>query len=300
MRPWQFGKAKGPGIEIGESYYLSVLCSRSVLPSIYEVVNPNGDGGAAVGLGAPLSGDAADRAVLRKPMGRGAYAITTKDRKTVIELIVVPKEEVGFDPDQFATSSLALDASPELVARLRGTWNLAQLRFRSYDPAVYPALDFFLGIAARIAMLAEGVVADAISLRYLLPEEVFHSNRMDPGIDARDHVTVGLRERPDGIHAYTLGLRKFNQPEHEILNLFEADQGLAKAFLLAVTQKVLLGDITRQGDQFGAPKMFFEAREGGFDQELWHGTPVFELLPPTAHTAGEALRAWAKESGMPY
>ncbi|AIE83406.1 hypothetical protein [Fimbriimonas ginsengisoli] len=298
MRPWQFSRPKGPGFEIGQSYYLSVLCSSSVLPSIVEIVNPKGEGGAMEGFGAPLAGDSADRTILHRPLERGTYVVASKDRKTVIRLVVISKEEAGFDPEAFAQSAMSATANPEMLARLRGTWNLAQLVFESFDPLVYPALDLFLGVAARIASLGEGVVADAVSQRYLLPDEVFHVPRLDPRVDARDHVSVGFRVRPDGRHAFTMGMRKFNLPEHEILNLFEEDLPFAEPFLLALAEKVLLGDLTRPGDQFGVPKLSFEARDGGFDQELWQGTPVYELLPPTSRTPGECLRAWATEVGI--
>lgn len=298
MRPWQFGKPKTPGFGISRDFYLSVLCSASILPSIRDVVNPDGDGGAAVGFGAPLNAAAADKGLLRQPMERGAYAVVSKDKKTVLQLLVVSRDEAGYDPEAFAQSSMALGADPELLARIRGTWNLAQLRYESHDPMVYSALDFLLGVSARLAQLGDGVVADPISRRYMLPQGVFHPGRTDPRIDARDHVSVNFRVRKDGLHAYTLGLQKFNLPEHEILNLLDSDQRLAAAFLTGVAQKILQGDLTRSGDLFGSPSMFFQAREGGFDRALWENMPVFELLPPTAHTATEALQAWAKETGI--
>lgn len=298
MRSWPFGKPKTPGFGISRDYYLTVLCSRAVLPSIFEIVNPEGKGGSAVGFGAPLAGDGADKSVLQRPLERGAYVVASKDRKTVMRLVVISKEEAGFDPEAFAQSSMAAGASAELLARLRGTWNLVQLMFESHDPMVYPSLDLFLGIAARIADLGDGVVADAICRRYLLPNEVFRRDRMDPRIDARDHVVVQFRDRPEGIHAYTLGMHKFSMHEYEITNLLEEDRPLAEAFLLALVQRVLIGDLTREGEQFGAPKMSFEARTGGFDRSMWEGTPVYELIPPTSHSPGEALRAWAKETGL--
>ena len=118
------------------------------------------------------------------------------------------------------------------------------------------------------------------------------SKRLDPLIDVRDHVEVKFELRPDGIHAFTLGMQKFALPEYEMLNLLEEDQNEAANFLITLCQSVLLGDMTKTGDRFGSPKALFEARDGGFDTRLWQGLPVFELLPPTANTAGEALHAW--------
>jgi hypothetical protein len=160
---------------------------------------------------------------------------------------------------------------------------------------VYPALDFLLGVCSRLAFLSDGLVADPISQRYLLPDEVFHSNRVDIRIDARDHISVRFQTRSDGVHAFTLGMQKFALPEYEITGLFEIDKDAANHFLLLIAQTTLLGDLTLQGSQYGSLKAPFEARTGGFDRALWDGIDVFELLPPTSLTASEALQAWASE-----
>jgi hypothetical protein len=297
MRSWPFSKPKTPGFGISRSYYLTILSSRSVLPAIAEVANPAGIGGAVVGLAVPLEGTG-EKAALLQPMHRGPYVIASKDRKTVLKMMVLSKQEAGYDPEDYVNSTLAVGRDPELLVRIRATWTIAQLVFESHDPAVYPALDFFLGIAARLANLSDGVVADSISLRYLLPNQVLAEARLDPLIDVRDHVDVKFELRPDGLHAYSLGMQKFALPEYEILNLFEQDQPISERFILALCQGVLLGDLTKAGDQFGSPKALFEARDGGFDAKLWQGTPVFELLPPTTKTASEALQLWSEEGSV--
>ncbi len=264
------------------------------MPSIVQIINPAGDGGAATGMCAPLTGGS-DKARLARPLERGPYAVASKDRKTIVKMLVLSKEEAGYDPETFALSTLAADADPELIARLRATWTLAQFTFESHDPMVYPALDFLLGVCTRLAYLSDGLVADPISQRYLLPHEVFHSNRVDPRIDARDHVSVRFRVRPDGLHAFTLGMQKFALPEYEITGLSEQDSDLAARFLLVIAQTSLLGDLAKQGTLYGSVKAPFEARTGGFDKALWEGVDVFELLPPTRLTASEALAAWRSE-----
>ncbi len=265
-----------------------------MLPSIAEVANPSGIGGAAIALGVPLD-STRDKALLVQPMERGAYVIASKDRKTVLRLIIVSKEEAGYDPEEYANSPLAIGRDPELVVRIRATWTIGQLVFESHDPGVYPALDLFLAVAARMALLSDGVVADSISQRYLLPENVIAQNRVDPRVDVRDHVDVKFEARPDGLHAYTLGMQKLALPEYEIHNLLDEDIPYAQAFLMALCQSVMLGDLTKEGEHFGSTKALFEARDGGFDKRLWHDLPVFELLPPTTKTPGEALRAWNEE-----
>lgn len=285
MRPWQFSKPKTPGFGISRGYYLSVLLAKNPLPSIFEVVNPKGEFGAVVGFGVPLGTD--DKDALRQPLERGYYAVASKDRKTVLKLTVVPKEEAGFDPEAFARSLQAQTLEPDLVARIRATWTLGQLTFESHDPMVYEALDFHLSLAQRLASLTDGVVADPVGQRYLLPEQVFHNDRIDPRVDARDHVTVQTRTLPNGVHAYTLGLRKFELPELEITGLLPDESQTAARFLLVAAQTQLLGQLIRPGDRVGR----FQAAEGGFDKSIWEGISVLELLPPTTMTAGEALSA---------
>ena len=266
------------------------------MPTIHDIVNPEGDGGAAVGMCAPTTGQP-DKSRLTSPLTRGPYALASKDRKTVLKMLVMSKEEAGYDPDAFALSSFASDADPELVARLRATWTLAQFTFESHDPMVYPALDFLLGVCSRLASLSDGVVADPVAQRYLLPHEVFHLDRADPRVDARDHVAIQVQTRPDGIHAFTLGMQKFALPEFEITGLLESETHLAGRFLLLVAQSTLLGNLPDNGSRYGSNRLPFEARDGGFDRGLWEGISVLELLPPTKATAGEALAAWREDIG---
>ena len=232
---FRFSKPKTPGFGIDKDYYLSVLSSSSQLPPLLALVNPGGDGGAVPGFGAPLASTATKEA-LREPLSRGAYVLSTKDRKTVLQMLVVSKEEAGYDPEAFALSDLAAGADPELVARLRGTWTLAQFRFKSHDPAVFPAIQFLLSLCVRMASLAEGVVADPISQRYSLPEDAFHPTLGDPPIDIRDLVTVKVGGAEDGLSAYTLGMQKLSLPEFEILGLTEAAEADAVRFLLGLCQ----------------------------------------------------------------
>jgi len=294
VRAFQFSKPKTPGFGLSSSYYLTVLSSASVLPSINALVIPGGAGGAIDGFGVPLASNVGKDSLAR-PMERGIYAVATKDRKTVLKARVLSKEEAMFDSEAFAMSSLAKSASPELLARIRATWTLIQFSFESHDPMVYSALDFLMDIVQRLAMLTEGGVADPISRRYRLPAELLQPVRMDPKIDARDHVDIVLRSRPDGIYAHSLGMQKFALPELELAGLLTEDKESAIRILLAICQNTLLGDLAKSGDHFGSSSMPFEVRDGGFDQALWGGLPVLELLPPTTKTPHEALASWEIE-----
>ncbi|MEZ0324418.1 MAG: hypothetical protein ACAH95_00805 [Fimbriimonas sp.] len=296
MRAWQFSKPKTPGFGISSAYYLSVLSSRATLPPIREVVNPKGTGGAVEGFGVPLMAGS-DKDDLDRPMERGAYALASKDQKTVLRLMVISKEEAGFDPEAITRSAMAAQLGPEEMARIRATWTLCQLTFESHHPMVAPGLDFLLGVAERLGTLCEGMIADAVSQRYLLPEQVFAKRRplVKLAIYPEEHVSINFRAREDGIHAYTLGLQKFVFPELEISNLFEGDEEAAALGLLWLAQQMLNGAKVEAGFEVGAPTMPFEISHGGFDKGLWEGTPVFELLPPTTVTSSEAVQAWAKE-----
>jgi hypothetical protein len=295
---WPF-KQKSPGFGISKEFYLSVLCSRAVMPSAIELANPKAEGGAVEGFAVPLS-DSAGQESLARPMERGAFAVASKDRKSVLRLLVVSKEDAGFDPEAILESRMAAGLGPELLARLRATWTLAQLTFESHDPQVYPTVRFALRIAQRLAHLTEGVVADPLSQRYLLPEAVFHLPPQSEEVDARDVVQVHLREDPgEGLHAYTLGLRKFAMPEFEITGLAPNTEADAGRFLYAAAQAVLVQGPVEPGRHMGADRLPFEVAQGGLERSVWGETPCFELLPPTGSTSTEALGAWLVETGQP-
>lgn len=290
-RPWQFGKPKTPGFGLNKAYYLTVLSSKPVLPPMLTIINPKGAGGAVEGFGAPLS-ENADKESLGKPLERGAYAIASKDQKTVLRLLVMSKEEAGYDPEPFLRSPMAKEMDEELLVRIRSTWVIGQLTFESHDPMVYPAIDFQLDFASRLAELTEGVVSDPISRRYLLPEHVKQPLRADPRIDAREVIGLSHRAKETGIHLFTLGMQKFGLREFEITGVEIGDLVLAESLVMSLCQSALLGMIPANGDRIGPKGHEFEIREGGFDRALWEGIEVFELIPPTTRTPGECLHAW--------
>lgn len=250
MKLFQFSKPKNPGFGLSADFYLTVLSSKAPLPSILELVNPATANGAVEGFGAPLA-SGADKASLSLPLERGVWVVASKDRKTVLRLRVLSKEEAGFDPEAFLRSAKSAGIADDVAARLRATWSLLQFTFESHDAMVYPALDFLLDVAERAANLTDGLVADPICARYLLPEAVRHRPPVDSRVDARDHVTVGARVADGSIAAHTAGLRKFSLPELEIDGLDESDLTSATTFLLATAQAILLGQRLEPGSRFG-------------------------------------------------
>lgn len=292
MRSLQFSRPKGPGFGISKAYYLSVLSSKPVMPPILALINPKQEGGAIEGFGAPLM-PGVGKDFLSQPMIRGAYALASKDRKTVIKMLVLSKEEAGFDPEPIVRSRLAETLDPEIIVSIRSTWMLAQLTFESHDPGVFAAIHFHLQLASRLARLTEGVVADPIAQRYLLPNDVVGATSAT-SVCAPDLVTIHSKQRPDGYHVFTLGMQKFALPELEIVGIDPQVLDLASRFLLGMSQSVLNSKLLYSGAHVGDPSVPFELREGGLDRGLWEGIPVLELLPPTRATATDALEAWQR------
>ncbi len=292
MRPWQFSKPKNPGFGISREFYVSVLSTRSVLPSLLELVSPDGANGSVVGFGVPLA-EGKSKDALHQPLERGRYAIFSKDKKTCLDVMALSAQEAGFDPEAFARTSMAQALDPEVLTRVRGAWTLLQFRFQSHDAMVYPALDFLQDLCDRLATLCEGVVADPLAAKYRLPGTWRMPERLDPRVDAREHISFNTH---GGDSMFTSGMRKFVLPELEMQGLDAAWMKQAEAFLILACQNALLGDLIKQQDRLGAKARGFEALPGGLDRARWEGIPVFELVPPSGVTSGEALAAWVEEA----
>jgi hypothetical protein len=272
-----------------------VLAAKAQMPTLLRVVNPKGEDGAVAGFGVPLAATA-KKEDLAAPLARGVYAVSSPDRKTVLKMMVMPREEAGFDPDAFARSPLAQGWDPELRLRVGATWMLAQLTFESYDPETYPALDFLLSVARRLAELCDGVVADPVAQVYRLPGQVFSPRPTDAPIVAADHVQAKRRDHEGAVHAYTAGLVKFDLPEVEVYGVAPENAAMAERFLLALAQTVLTGARLEPGAVVGARSAPFKVAVGGLDRGLWEGVPCLELLPEGKATADDALAAWAGAS----
>lgn len=283
---WPFSKPKTPGFGISEGFYLSVLAGTARLPAIVEVVEPKGQAGTVKGFGAPLTGGA-DKSKLVTPIERGAYAIASPDQKTVLQMLVLPKEEAGFDPEAFLNSSLSLGMPDEMRNRIKAVWTLCQLTFRAHDPAVYPSLDFLLAIASRLGVLTEGVVADPLGQTYRLPERVPLPDSRHP-VDTRNYVTIGTEEG----YVWTMGMQKFALPEFEI-EVAAGDEPLAGEFLLGLCQGVLVNGPLEPGVKVGSRRTPLQVADGGLTPK-WEGIACYEVIP-SGGDVHEALKAWAEE-----
>lgn len=292
-RIFKFAKPKTPGYGISKNFYLSVLAGHAQLPSPDEIANPQAARDAVEGFLAPLmAGSSKDD--LHKPLARGIYALASKDRKTVLKMMVVSKEEAGFDTEAIARSTFALQMTPEALARVRATWTLIQLTFESHDAMVTPAMAFAYRAARKMAELTEGVVADAISQRYLLPEDV-PVLIDDVPMQAPDHVSLQIDTRDGKRIAYTLGLQKFALSEFELQDIGKEHDEAAASLLMSIAQTCLGGTKIQIGDSVGAKSAPFDIAPGGLDQGLWQGVSCFELIPSRSKSVVECLEAWFAE-----
>lgn len=287
---FRFSKPKTIGFGISREFYLSVLAATASLPSIAEIVEPKGGGGAVKGFGAPLT-DAKDKALLHQPMTRGGYVVASLDRKTVLRLLVMPREEIGFDPEAVLRNMPVDEVTPEIATRFRSTWFLLQLSFEAHDPMVHPSLAFLLEVAQWLSQRTGGLVADPLAQRYLLPEDVWHAA---PGgvTDARDLVAVRTRTLGGEVAISTAGLQKLALPELEmrVPDASRAETGVQ--FLLSLTQTILNGQTVGEGAEVGARSAPFVLRTGGCDPATWGNTPCLELVPKGSTPVATALDAW--------
>lgn len=272
---------------------MTVLAGTAQLPTLRQVVDPKGTAGAVVGFGVPLA-EGATKEDIDRPLKRGIYGIASHNRQTVLKLMVMPKEEAGFDPAPLLRSSEAKNLSQEHLARISATWSLLQFTFQTHEAMVYPALRFLVQVLRRFAELTDGVISDPISRVYKLPAELEHLPQADPRIDARDFVQV--KHGPDRGWAYTLGLQKFALPELEVFGVPPELQALADQFLIGVAQAVLTGNLISLGGYLGSKKCPLQIASGGLDRGNWEGIDCFELIPPSGASVGQALTQWLSEA----
>lgn len=290
----KFKPNKGPGFEIKPTFYLSVMAAQMPLPSIRQVVEPQGENGAIKGFGVPLAGNKED---LDRAMERGVYAIASIDRKTVLRATVVSKEEAGFNPEPFLQSDLASELNDEMKSRMRSTWTLVQITFESFDPVVYSAVLFALAVAERIAFLSGGLVADPISQVYKMPGELISAPPNNAQLNVEDVVHIRHKISEGKLHIFTLGLQKFGLAELEIQGINPVNDALAVTFLLNVAQLSLNGAGIEVGNTLGADKeRQFQVTHGGLDKAIWQGVEAYELIPQGTEDVNTVLVRWVRES----
>lgn len=268
------GRPKPPLLPVSTDFYLSVLAGTAQLPSLLMVVNPKGEGGAIAGFGVPMS-HGTSKEDLARPLERGVYALSTPDRKTVLKLRVLSKEEAGFNPEGVlsALSSMRLDS--EVVDRVRATWSILQLTFEAFDPGLYPSLDFVTQVASRLASQTNGVVADPLAGQYRLPSH--YPSVKPPGepFVVTDHVSVMPQQVGNTLRLQTAGLAKFAQPELVLSQVPTSLESTALSFIFSICAGVLRGKIVEPGDRLVSLDGWIAG--GSPDQNPL--VPIIELLP---------------------
>jgi hypothetical protein len=239
----------------------------------------------------------ADKSFLERPLERGSYAAISIDRKTVVRLLVLSTQEAFFDPSIVLRSPAGQRLPEEVRARVTAAWTVLQLSFLSHDPMVQPALEFACGLAARLASLTDGVVADPLAERYLLPEEV--AQAAGPRLRADAHVAVRSEAKEGGLWLSTRGMRKFVLEELEIASVPEELEPVARSLLLALCQERLDGRRLELGDAVGAKSCPLQTAPGGLDRGRWEGVACWELIPlRTGSTIADCLRAELRASDV--
>lgn len=290
----RFGKPKTPGFGISRDFYLWVLSPAPVLPSLEEWVHPKGLSDAVPGYGAPLSQEQS-REALKAPMTRGAYAVASLDRHTVIRAMVMPPDEAGFDPNILSRHLEQLGLSQESLSRVQASWNMVQLSFESHDPDVFPAVILMLALARRLATLVGGIVADPLAEKYRMPDEVLRPGILGLPFHVRDVMSPHLKPCSDGnVYVYTRGMHKFGLPEWEIDHVPKSHANIAAHLTEVLCSMLLQKTHFTLGDGVGSREAPLIIASGGLDRALWEGIPCFELIPDKEKTIQECLEAYSK------
>ena len=224
------------------------------------------------------------------------HAIASKDRKTVLRGLVLNKDEAFFDPDPVLRSIVGDRLSDEAKARLRGTWTVVQLVFEAHDPDVYPSLKFLQDVVIRLGHLTDGVIADPLSNRYLLPNEVRMPGLVGAKVNALEHVSVEEYASAQGLSVFTMGMRKFALPEYELSGLRPESSRVAHRFLATLAQSTLEGNLVTPGMRLGKRNAWLDVVEGGVDRGRWEGISVLEILPHKGSDLNQALADWQAEA----
>ncbi|MCH8273886.1 MAG: hypothetical protein IH851_03770 [Armatimonadetes bacterium] len=295
MPLWPFRKrAAASGLTINRNFYLSVLGGPGALPTLLEVINPDGSNEAVRGYGAPLM-KGASRDLLNKPLQRGSYALTTPEKKDVVRLDVFRRAEVKQfrlpdDPQMLGAAGLV----GERLRRAEEAEHLLNLMFEGYSSEVYPAVQFMLDVARRLALLTEGLVADPQAETYRLPDEMRAPGRMDPRIDFRDIGAVKLIRLKDGWWVSTRGLSKFNLAEYEMFGIGDDLRETAAKMVIAAAQQALIGVPMKPGETAFAPDQPLEVVEGTREREQWGDRPALEFLDRGRSGASQGADAWKR------
>lgn len=297
MPIWPFRKRKQPsGLTLNRNFYLSVLAPGRDLPPVLSLINPDGSNGAVAGFGAPLS-EGASRDLLNVPMPTGAYALTTRAQDTVVQMDVFTLSQVpSFSMPTMPAEREAAGVTPEVAARLDRAEYLINFVVRGYRDAL-ESTRFFLDVVARMGVVSDGAVADALAEAYRLPGDLALKSRLHPLVDFREIGTVRLAPDDEGAFwVSSRGLVKFNLPEFEMYGVPREHGDAAARMVAAAGQQALIGMPMRPGESAFSPNSPLHIHEGTRNRNLWGDRPTLEFRDPGGTGAAKGVRAW-EESG---
>jgi hypothetical protein len=168
----------------------------------------------------------------------------------------------------------------EKLWRAERAAGLATLVFKGYSPDVYQSVRFMLNVAARLAALTDGVVADPLAETYRLPEDFSQANPLDPRIDFRDVGVIKAIRESGGVWVSTRGMTKFNLPEYEVYGVSEAEVTPVGEMLVLAGQEALLGSSLPIGETISTPMGSFETMRGTKNRVKWGERSTIEILRP--------------------
>lgn len=263
------------------------------LPSLSDLVRPDGAGGAV--LGVPQA-TAVDSDILRRPMQIGDEFSILSPGEAVVD-VAVRRGKPAPMPDEIR-ELMGLDA--EMIQWVEQPKFEFVLRLREPGRSVAQAVVYATDLAHRLAEISTGVVQDVYSFRTLAPMAERGSDRAAE-VDVREHIVIHSVPDRRGSTAWlhTHGLVKFGRPELEVYAVPADRTDFVAGGLNGIGQYVVDGNLIRPGETLGDPAVPVLAREGRRERGHWDRTPVLELVDlddrgrPSRSGAMQGLEAWS-------
>ncbi len=227
-----------PILTLSKGFYMTVFSTTPIMPPIIDVIHPRRMSHAVVGMGAPLKGHA-DPESLAEPMKTGPYALVTMNRKTVIKTLVMPIDECDIDINAIAAEQAAIGVDFEALSRLRAAWFVTQFSFESYDPQIFASIRFLYRLTDRLAELTNGIIADPLAQRYVMPGSLFRESYDEDPLHPHELISIAELPGKDGPRLRTLGMAKFDHPDFAV-ELPHQDHLQSGQVLLTETVKSML------------------------------------------------------------
>ncbi|RMG27199.1 MAG: hypothetical protein D6724_00165 [Armatimonadetes bacterium] len=293
MRFWPFGRKRESRADlvINRNLHLSVLAQRRSLPPLLSVVNPDGSNGAVQGFGAPLF-EGATKDILNEPLRQGDYGIVTPRQDTVLQMTIVPLEEIPqFQKPSTETERRQSGVTEAMIPFLDAADVLLDTTIRGYKDALV-SMRFFLDYVKRLGELAEGVVADPLAETYRMPTDLYVKDRLHPHVDFREIGATRVEALDDGLWVSSRGMAKFNLPELEMYGVATEDFDAAVRMIIAACQQVILGVPFRIGETAFLPSQPLQIVEGTRNRDIWGDRPTLEFRDPRGQGAAKGVAAW--------